>query len=111
GTFRGKPRRNGRACGRQYLCSAICATQSKGPRGPTVGYLAHRTIYLAGQGREGFRPQPIQGADRLVSGQCWPRIPTTSIDTREEKRDSYSGHGPEEKPLKNRWWRASCQTS
>src|SRR6266478_826021 len=26
GTFRGKPRRNGRACGRQYLRSAICAT-------------------------------------------------------------------------------------
>jgi hypothetical protein len=25
GTFRGKPRRNGRACGRQYLHSAICA--------------------------------------------------------------------------------------
>jgi hypothetical protein len=34
GTFRGKPRRNGRACGRQYLRSAICATRSKGPRGP-----------------------------------------------------------------------------
>jgi hypothetical protein len=29
--FRGKPRRNGRACGRQYLRSAICATQSKAP--------------------------------------------------------------------------------
>src|SRR5215472_8000860 len=38
GTFRGKPRRNGRACGRQYLCSAICATRSKGPRGPAVGF-------------------------------------------------------------------------
>ena len=25
GTFRAKPRRNGRACGRQYLRSAICA--------------------------------------------------------------------------------------
>src|SRR4051794_13681877 len=25
----GKPRRNGRACGRQYLRSAICATRSK----------------------------------------------------------------------------------
>src|SRR6266404_72572 len=31
GTFRGKPRRNGRACGRQYLRSAICATRSKAP--------------------------------------------------------------------------------
>src|SRR5262245_8588732 len=29
GTFRGKPRRNGRACGRQYLRSAICATRSR----------------------------------------------------------------------------------
>src|SRR5262249_26809611 len=38
GTFRGKPRRNGYACGRQYLRSAICATRSKGPRGPAVGY-------------------------------------------------------------------------
>jgi len=28
---RGKPRRNGRACGRQYLRSAICATRSKPP--------------------------------------------------------------------------------
>ena len=31
GTFRGKPRRNGRACARHYLRSAICATRSKGP--------------------------------------------------------------------------------
>src|ERR671934_1319865 len=29
GTFRGKPKRNGRACGRQYLRSAICVTRSK----------------------------------------------------------------------------------
>jgi hypothetical protein len=29
GTFRGKPRRNGRACVPQYLRSAICATQFK----------------------------------------------------------------------------------
>ena len=43
-----KPRRNGRACGRQYLRSAICATRSKGPRGPEVGYGPHRTIYLTG---------------------------------------------------------------
>jgi hypothetical protein len=49
GTFPGKPRRNGRACGRQYLRSAICATRSKGTRGPAVGYGPHRTIYLAGQ--------------------------------------------------------------
>src|SRR4029453_9835097 len=33
-----KRRRNGRACGRQYLRSAICATRSKAPRGPAVGY-------------------------------------------------------------------------
>jgi hypothetical protein len=37
GTFRGKPRRNGRACGRQYLCSAICATRSKAPAIPRCG--------------------------------------------------------------------------
>jgi hypothetical protein len=30
GTIRGKPRRNGRACERHYLRSAICATRSKG---------------------------------------------------------------------------------
>jgi integrase len=47
GTFRGKLRRNGRACGRQYLRSATCAARSKGPRGPAVGYGPHRTIYLA----------------------------------------------------------------
>jgi integrase len=29
----GNDRRNGRACGRQCLCSAICAARSKGPRG------------------------------------------------------------------------------
>ena len=33
-TFRGKPRRNGRAYGRQCLRSAICATRSKGPAVP-----------------------------------------------------------------------------
>src|SRR5262245_43062405 len=43
-TFRGKPRRNDRACGRQCLRSAICATRSKGPRGPAAGYGPHRTI-------------------------------------------------------------------
>jgi hypothetical protein len=42
-------RRNGRACGPQYLRSAICATRSKGPRGPAVGYGPLQTIYLAGQ--------------------------------------------------------------
>ena len=31
GTFPGKPRRNGRACGRQYLRSAICASRSNTP--------------------------------------------------------------------------------
>jgi hypothetical protein len=64
GTFRGKPRRNGRACGRQYLRSAICATRSNGPRGPAVGYGPHRTIYLAGidangNVAEGFRAQAV----------------------------------------------------
>jgi enamine deaminase RidA (YjgF/YER057c/UK114 family) len=62
GTFRGKPRRNGHACGRQYLRSAICATRSN-------GYGPHRTIYLAGQtgidanGKvaEGFRAQAVSG--------------------------------------------------
>jgi hypothetical protein len=52
-TFRGQPRRNGRACGRQYLRSAICATRSKGPRGPAVGYGPHRTIYLSGIDADG----------------------------------------------------------
>jgi hypothetical protein len=33
-TFRGKPRQNGRAYGRQCLRSAICATRSKGPAVP-----------------------------------------------------------------------------
>ena len=72
GTFRGKPRRNGRACGRQYLRSAICATRSKGPRGPTVGYGPHRTTYLTGidaNGKvaEGFPAQGVQGADAFAS--------------------------------------------
>src|SRR5262249_43745994 len=47
GTFRGKPRRNGRASERQYLRSAICATRSKAPRGPRSD-TDHRTIYLIG---------------------------------------------------------------
>jgi len=75
GTFRGKRRRNGRACGRHYLWSAICATRSKGTRGPAVGYGPHRTIYHAGQtgidaiGKvaEGFRAQGTQGADAFAS--------------------------------------------
>ena len=72
GTFRGKPRRNGRACGRQYLRSAICAARSKGPRGPATGYGPHRTIYLTGidaNGKvaEGFRAQGVQGADAFAS--------------------------------------------
>jgi len=32
--FRGKPRPNGRACGPQYLRSAICVTRSKDPAVP-----------------------------------------------------------------------------
>src|SRR5262249_9341416 len=35
-TFRGKPRRNGRACGRHYLRSASCAARSKAPRAPAI---------------------------------------------------------------------------
>src|SRR6266511_6226593 len=46
GTFRGKPTRNGRACGRQYLRSGTWAPRSKGPRGLAVGYGPHGTIYL-----------------------------------------------------------------
>src|SRR2546430_3568182 len=34
--------------GNTYLRSAICATRSKGPRGPAAGYGPHRTIYLTG---------------------------------------------------------------
>jgi hypothetical protein len=53
------------------LRSAICATRSKGPRGPAVGYGPHRTIYLAGQtgidangkAAEGFRTQAAQGSE------------------------------------------------
>src|SRR5262245_23317094 len=68
GTFRAKPRPNGRACGRQCLRSAICATRSKGPRGPAVGYGPHRTIYLTGidaNGKvaESFRAQAVQGPE------------------------------------------------
>jgi hypothetical protein len=39
GTFRGKPGRNGRACGRQYLRFAMCATRSKGPLARIAGVL------------------------------------------------------------------------
>jgi hypothetical protein len=42
GTFRGKPGRNGRACGRQYLRSATCATRSKGPAVPRTGTVLAR---------------------------------------------------------------------
>ena len=41
GTFPGKPRGNGRACGRHYLRCAICAAPSKGPRGPAAGSGSH----------------------------------------------------------------------
>jgi hypothetical protein len=52
------------------LRSAICATRSKGTRGPAVGYGPHRTIYFAGQIRidaigkvaEGFRAQRLTAA-------------------------------------------------
>src|SRR5205823_4284480 len=46
GTFRGKPRRNDRACGRQYLQFAICTARSKGPGVPRPDTRPHRTIYL-----------------------------------------------------------------
>ena len=78
GTFRGKPRRNGRACGRQCLRSATGATRSKGPRGPATGYGPHRTIYLTG----------IDAMARLTSGQGWPWVPTAPIDTGEEILDN-----------------------
>jgi hypothetical protein len=48
GHFSREAKTNGRACGRQYLRSAICATRSKGPRGPAVGFEPHGTIYLTG---------------------------------------------------------------
>ena len=38
--------------------SAICATRSKGPRGPAAGYGPHRTIYL--NGIDGNGDLPIQ---------------------------------------------------
>jgi hypothetical protein len=52
------------------LRSAICATRSKGPRGPAVGYGPHRTIYLTGidaNGKvaEGF-PVPSRCLHRQV---------------------------------------------
>jgi len=54
------------------LRSAICATRSKRPHGPTVGYRPHRIIYLTGidaNGKvaEGFRAQGVQGADAFAS--------------------------------------------
>src|SRR5215813_11729673 len=68
----------------------------KAPRDPAVGYGPHRTIYLtgidaSGKVAEGFRAQAVQGPEltrrghtgRLTSGQGWPWIPTTPIDTRE----------------------------
>src|SRR5204863_10065648 len=40
----------------------------KAPRGPTVGYGPIGTIYLTGiDAREGFRAQPVQGAERPQS--------------------------------------------
>jgi hypothetical protein len=47
----------------RYLRDSI-----KGPRGPTVGYGPHRSIYLTGtdakwQGREGFRAQAVHGSE------------------------------------------------
>src|SRR5438270_884434 len=66
GTFRGKPRRNGRACGRQYLRSAICANDLKAPRSrgrirTTPDHLPHR--YCQWQGRGGFCAQAVQGSE------------------------------------------------
>jgi hypothetical protein len=46
GHFSREAKADGRACGRQYLRSAIYATRSKGSRGPAAG--SHRTIYLTG---------------------------------------------------------------
>jgi hypothetical protein len=75
-TIRSKPRRNGRACGRQYLRSAICATRSKGPAVPRPGWsglglmlcapvphTAARLVGVAGQGPR-LLTQPAAGTVR-----------------------------------------------
>src|SRR6516225_3642391 len=87
GTFRGKPRPNGRACGRQYLRSAICATRSKAPAVPrlstpdpkapavprmirsTPDHLSRRTDWhrCQWQGRGGLPRAGVQGADAFAS--------------------------------------------
>ena len=61
-------------CGRQCLPSAICATRSKGPRGPAVGYGPHRTIYLPGidaNGKVAAR-QAVQASE--LTAQCRARV-------------------------------------
>src|SRR5262249_16090205 len=101
GTFRGEPRRNGRASERQYLRSATCATPSKGPGGPTVGYgppdnLSHRhRCQWQGRrwssARRRFRAFELTGPLRPYgSAHFGPglAIPTTPIDTREERTDN-----------------------
>jgi hypothetical protein len=68
-----KRRRNGRACGRQSLRSAICATQSKGTRGPALGYGSRVRIVRSAMvaGRVGHRPATRpQGEERLA--ECPP---------------------------------------
>jgi hypothetical protein len=57
----------GRACGRQCLCSAICAARSKAWRSggrirTTPDHLPHRHR-CQWQGHEGFRAQAVQGSD------------------------------------------------
>jgi hypothetical protein len=54
GTFRGKPRPNGRACGQHYLRSAICAARFKAPaaRAPNRPHTSshwHRCQWLSQQ--------------------------------------------------------------
>ena len=71
----------------------------KAPRGPTVGYGPHRTIYLAGQtgidangkvARASARRQFRRGhTGRLTSGEGWPWIPTLRL-TLERKGCGYA---------------------
>src|SRR5262249_29148738 len=86
----GLRRWNGHACGRQYLRSAICATRSKGPRGPAVGYGPHRTIYLTGilspfstAGPRGWLAYHTgHGGPRLIEGTVRERHPGRLLRSR-----------------------------
>jgi Phage integrase family len=64
----------------------ICATRSKSPRGPTVGYGRHRTIYLTGiDAREGCRAQLNWRAStlsRVLRHGCGYALANAGHDTR-----------------------------